>query len=146
GSGKTTLLRIFLGDERPDSGKMERGHLVQFGYYDQQLQSLQGDKPVLRATWPFKEDDANEQSMRDLLARFGLVGEQVYQTVNDLSGGERSRAALARLAALGANVLVLDEPTNHLDVWACDALEQALVDFEGSIIVVSHDRYFLNRV
>src|SRR5205085_11733447 len=73
-------------------------------------------------------------------------GAQVYQTVDRLSGGERSRAALARLVAEGVNVLVLDEPTNHLDLWACDALEQALLDYEGTAIVVSHDRYFLNRV
>ena len=84
--------------------------------------------------------------MRDLLGRFGLIGDQVYQRVGDLSGGERSRAALARLVAQGVNVLVLDEPTNHLDLWACDALEQALLEFEGTVIVVSHDRYFLNRV
>jgi ATP-binding cassette, subfamily F, member 3 len=84
--------------------------------------------------------------MRNLLGRFGLVGDQVYQQVSQLSGGERSRAALARLVARGVNVLVLDEPTNHLDLWACDALEQALLDFDGSTLVVSHDRYFLNRV
>src|SRR5690348_16191670 len=84
--------------------------------------------------------------MHDLLGRFGLVGDQVYQRVGDLSGGERSRAALARLVAQGVNVLVLDEPTNHLDLWACDALEQSLREFEGSAIVVSHDRYFLNNV
>ncbi len=84
--------------------------------------------------------------MRDLLGRFGLVGDQVNQQVDKLSGGERSRAALARLVAQGVNVLILDEPTNHLDLWACDALELALLDFEGSVIVVSHDRYFLNRV
>jgi ATP-binding cassette subfamily F protein 3 len=87
-----------------------------------------------------------DQAMRDLLARFGLVGDQIYQPVGELSGGERSRAALAMLVAQGANVLVLDEPTNHLDLWACEALEQALLDFEGTAIVVSHDRYFLNRV
>jgi len=80
------------------------------------------------------------------LGRFGLVGDQVYQNVGELSGGERSRAALAKLVALGVNVLILDEPTNHLDLWACDALEQALLDFEGTAICVSHDRYFLNRV
>src|SRR5207245_11454703 len=90
--------------------------------------------------------NVTEQQMRDLLGRFGLVGDQVYQRVGDLSGGERSRAALARLVALGVNVLVLDEPTNHLDLWACDALEQALLDFDGTLIAVSHDRYFLNRV
>ena len=84
--------------------------------------------------------------MRNLLGRFGLAGEQVYQSVDKLSGGERSRAALAKLVAQGVNVLILDEPTNHLDLWACDALEQALCDFDGTAIVVSHDRYFLNRV
>ena len=71
--------------------------------------------------------------MRDLLGRFGLMGDQVYQRVGDLSGGEKSRAALAQLVAQGVNVLVLDEPTNHLDLWACDALEQALLDFEGTV-------------
>jgi ATP-binding cassette, subfamily F, member 3 len=81
-----------------------------------------------------------------LLGRFGLMGDQVYQKVGELSGGEKSRAALAKLVAQGVNVLVLDEPTNHLDLWACDALEQALLEFEGTCIVVSHDRYFLNRV
>src|SRR5262249_38085285 len=82
----------------------------------------------------------------DLLGRFGLSGEIVYQNVGELSGGERSRACLAKLVAMGVNVLVLDEPTNHLDVWACEALEDALLEYEGTAIVVSHDRYFLNRV
>ena len=146
GSGKTTLLRVLLGEEAPDAGTVQRGHLVEFGYYDQHLQSLAEDLPVIRAVWPQGDPEATEQSMRDLLGRFGLVGDQVYQRVGELSGGERSRAALARLVALGVNVLVLDEPTNHLDLWACDALEQALLAFEGTVIVVSHDRYFLNRV
>ncbi|HEY7313194.1 MAG TPA: ABC-F family ATP-binding cassette domain-containing protein [Gemmataceae bacterium] len=146
GSGKTTLLRVLLGDEEPDGGKVQRGHLVEFGYYDQQLQTLPPDKPVIRAVWPEADPDAVEQGMRDLLGRFGLMGDQVYQRVGDLSGGEKSRAALAKLVAQGVNVLVLDEPTNHLDLWACDALEQALLEFEGTVIVVSHDRYFLNRV
>src|SRR5438094_2496636 len=177
GSGKTTLLRIFVGEEKPDAGQVQRGHRVEFGYYDQQLQTLAEDQPVIRAVWPDMEGPEQqggrgssraaeqssagyagvpaspsrsvpptEQQMRDLLGRFGLVGDQVYQRVGDLSGGERSRAALARLVALGVNVLVLDEPTNHLDLWACDALEQALLDFEGTLIAVSHDRYFLNRV
>jgi ATP-binding cassette subfamily F protein 3 len=146
GCGKTTLLRILLGDEKPDSGRADIGHLVKFGYYDQHLQTLPDDKTVIRAIWPPDDKDATEQSMRNLLGRFGLVGDQVYQAVGQLSGGERSRAALARLVALGVNVLILDEPTNHLDLWACDALEQALLDFEGTAICVSHDRYFLNRV
>ncbi|MBX9680540.1 MAG: ABC-F family ATP-binding cassette domain-containing protein [Gemmataceae bacterium] len=146
GSGKTTLLRILLGEEQPTSGRVQRGHLVEFGYYDQHLKTVSPEKSVLRAAWPGDDADANEQAMRDLLGRFGLVGDQVNQKVAKLSGGERSRVALARLVALGVNVLVLDEPTNHLDIWACDALEQALLDFEGTCIVVSHDRWFLNRV
>lgn len=146
GSGKTTLLKILLGDEKPDAGKVERGYLVFPGYYDQHLKSLDDGQIVLRAAWPESDPDANEQAMRDLLGRFGLAGDQVYQPVSSLSGGERSRVALARLVADGANVLVLDEPTNHLDLWACESLEQALLDFEGTVIVVSHDRYFLNRV
>ena len=146
GSGKTTLLRILLGDEKPDAGTVQRGHLVEFGYYDQHLAGLADEKPVIRAVWPEADPDANEQGMRNLLGRFGLMGDQVYQPVGELSGGERSRAALARLVAQGVNVLVLDEPTNHLDLWARDALEQALLAFEGTVVVVSHDRYFLNRV
>jgi ATP-binding cassette, subfamily F, member 3 len=146
GSGKTTLLRVLLGEEEPDSGKVKRGHLTELGYYDQHLKSLSPDLPVMRAVWPEADPDAVEQGMRDLLSRFGLTGEQVYQPVGELSGGEKSRAALAKLVAQGVNVLVLDEPTNHLDLWACDALEQALTAFDGTVIVVSHDRYFLNRV
>jgi ATP-binding cassette subfamily F protein 3 len=146
GSGKTTLLRVLLGQEEPDAGQVQRGHLVEFGYYDQHLATLPADQPVWRAIWPQQDPEATDQAVRNLLARFGLVGEQVEQRVGELSGGERSRATLARLVAQGANVLVLDEPTNHLDLWACEALEQALLDFEGSAIVVSHDRYFLNRV
>ena len=146
GCGKTTLLKILLGEEKADKGTVQIGHLVEFGYYDQHLQELDGSKPVIRAVWPHDDTDANEQAMRDLLGRFGLVGEQVYQSVDKLSGGERSRAALAKLVAQGVNVLILDEPTNHLDLWACDALEQAMLDFDGTAIVVSHDRYFLNRV
>jgi ATP-binding cassette subfamily F protein 3 len=146
GSGKTTLLRILMGEEEPTSGTVRQGHLVEFGYLDQHLHVLPEDKPVLRAVWPEPDPELTEQRMRDLLGRFGLSGDIVEQKVSDLSGGERSRAALARLVVQGANVLVLDEPTNHLDIWACDALEEAIRAFEGTVIVVSHDRYFLNRV
>src|SRR5262249_20692305 len=139
GSGKTTLLRVLMGDEKPDTGTVQRGHLVEFGYYDQHLKELPDDQPVIRAVWPHPDPDLTEERMRDLLGRFGLTGDQVYQRVGDLSGGERSRAALARLVVLGVNVLVLDEPTNHLDLWACEALEQALQEFDGTVIVVSHD-------
>jgi ATP-binding cassette subfamily F protein 3 len=146
GSGKTTLLRVLMGDEEPDSGSVQRGHLVEYGYYDQHLALLPPEQPAIRAVWPEPDPEIDEQRMRDLLARFGLTGEQAYQQVGAMSGGERSRVALARLVARGVNVLILDEPTNHLDLWACDALEQALLVFEGTVIVVSHDRYFLNRV
>jgi ATP-binding cassette subfamily F protein 3 len=146
GSGKTTLLRLLMGDEEPTTGEVKRGHLVEFGYLDQHLKALPDDLPVLKAVWPEPDPEIDEPRMRSLLGRFGLTGDQVYQPVGKLSGGERSRAALARLVAMGVNVLVLDEPTNHLDIWACDALEQALLEFEGTVVVVSHDRYFLNRV
>ena len=146
GCGKTTLLRILLGQEEPTSGKAKRGQLVQLGYYDQHLKILEDNKTVIRSIWPEDDPDATEQQMRNLLGRFGLTGDIVYQQVGALSGGERSRAALARLASQGVNVLILDEPTNHLDLWACEALEEALLQFEGTAIVVSHDRYFLNRV
>jgi ATP-binding cassette subfamily F protein 3 len=146
GSGKTTLLRVLLGEEQPDAGSVQRGHLVECGYYDQHLALLPSDLPAIRVVWPEPDPDIDEQRMRNLLGRFGLTGDQAYQPVGAMSGGERSRVALARLVARGVNVLILDEPTNHLDLWACDALEQALLEFEGTAIVVSHDRYFLNRV
>ncbi|MFO0935208.1 MAG: ABC-F family ATP-binding cassette domain-containing protein [Gemmataceae bacterium] len=146
GSGKTTLLRILLDDEVPSAGKVTRGHLVQVGYLDQHLKQLDEEKTVIRAVWPEPDESLTEQKMRDLLGAFGLQGKIVEQQVKSLSGGERSRAALARLTVEGANVLVLDEPTNHLDLWACESLEQAIKAFDGTVIVVSHDRYFLNKV
>ncbi len=146
GCGKTTLLRILLGDEEPTSGLVQRGHLVFPGYLDQHLAILEPEKSVMRAVWPDDDPQHTEQKMRDLLGSFGLHGEIVEHTIKSLSGGERSRAALAKLTVNGANLLILDEPTNHLDIWACDSLEQALKDYEGTCIVVSHDRYFLNRV
>jgi ATP-binding cassette, subfamily F, member 3 len=146
GCGKTTLLRILLGDEEPTEGTVKRGHLIQIGYLDQHLNLLDEDKPVIRAVWPEPDPELTEQRMRDLLGRFGLAGKIIDQPVRECSGGERSRAALARLVVEGANVLVLDEPTNHLDIWACDALEEAIREFDGTVIVVSHDRYFLNAV
>lgn len=146
GCGKTTLLKILLHDEEPDSGVVRHGRLTTFGYLDQHLKMLPDDSTVIRAVWPKPDPSITEQVMRDLLGRFGLAGEIVFQKVSELSGGERSRAALARLVITGVNVLVLDEPTNHLDIWACDALEEALLEYEGTVIVVSHDRYFLNRV
>ena len=146
GSGKTTLLKMLLGDEPPTEGEVRRGHLVFPGYLDQHLKLLDDDASVVRAIWPDPDPSLTEQKMRDVLGRFGLHGETVEQPVKSLSGGERSRAALAKLTMAGGNVLVLDEPTNHLDIWACDSLEEAVREYDGTVIVVSHDRYFLNRV
>lgn len=145
GSGKTTLLRCVLGLERPDAGRAVLGHGVEVGYFDQHLSGLDDRLSVadaIRSAHP----DQNEQFRRSVLARFGLVGEVALQPVASLSGGQRCRAALARLACAAANFLVLDEPTNHLDLWARDALERSLLEFDGTVLFVSHDRYFVNRV
>ena len=146
GAGKTTLIKILIGRAKPDTGTVRLGHRVQVGYYDQGLESLPPNTPLLRAVWPEAEPDWVEQDTRDLLARFGLTGDQAFRTVGQLSGGEQGKAALARLAATGANLLVMDEPTNHLDIWSCAALERSIREFEGTVLVVSHDRYFLNQV
>ncbi|MGL6075663.1 MAG: ABC-F family ATP-binding cassette domain-containing protein [Fimbriiglobus sp.] len=146
GCGKTTLLRMLLGEEPPTSGKVQRGHLVFPGYLDQHLKLLDEEKSVIQAIWPDPDPTLTEQKMRELLATFGLHGKLVHEPVKQLSGGEKSRAALAKITIAGVNVLILDEPTNHLDIWACDSLEEAVKAFEGTVIVVTHDRYFLNRV
>jgi len=145
GSGKTTLLKCLLELESPDAGNVARGHRVTVGYCDQQLTVLPQEAELLEAIR--RSDHATTIAQRrDLLARFGLTGDMVFQAVSSLSGGERSRAALARIALENANLLVLDEPTNHLDLWARDALEQAIARFDGTVLLVSHDRYFINRV
>ncbi|MDG3003386.1 ABC-F family ATP-binding cassette domain-containing protein [Paludisphaera mucosa] len=146
GAGKTTLLKTLIGRELPDSGEVKLGHRVSVGYHDQGLQSLDYDTTVIRAVWPEDDTDWVEGDVRSLLARFGLTGDQAFRKVGKLSGGEKAKAALARLCATGANLLVMDEPTNHLDIWSCDALERSIRDFEGTVLVVSHDRYFLNKV
>ncbi len=145
GSGKSTLLRLLVGEVQPDEGRVAHGAGTRIGYFDQARRILADDLSVLEAVRP-EGMLMPEGQRRSLLARFGLVGDAVHQPVCRLSGGERSRAALARLAAASPNVLLLDEPTNHLDLWACDALERSLLDFNGTVVFVSHDRYFLNRV
>ena len=145
GCGKTTLLKCIVGELTPDEGQVVLGSGVRIGYYDQMLGGLDPQTMVLDAVRPPGREFV-EQQRRDLLARFGITGDMVFQSVGQLSGGERSRVALARLAALEANVLVLDEPTNHLDLWARGALEAALKQFDGSVLFVSHDRYFINQV
>jgi ATP-binding cassette subfamily F protein 3 len=157
GCGKTTLLACLLGLVQPDRGEVDLGHGVEVGYFDQQLAELDEGTPVVEAVRPHAKQQGQQQGQqlgqqlgqqqrRDLLARFGLTGGTVLQEVGSLSGGERCRSALARLAAANANFLVLDEPTNHLDLWALDALEIALNRFPGTTLFVSHDRYFVNRV
>ncbi|MEN6404954.1 MAG: ABC-F family ATP-binding cassette domain-containing protein [Thermoguttaceae bacterium] len=147
GCGKTTLLRCLLGLLEPDQGQVSLGASVTIGYFDQQLAGLANNDLVVDAVRPRNEPlKWNQQQRRSLLARFGLTGDVAMQQVDRLSGGERCRAALARLAAEEANFLVLDEPTNHLDLWARDALETALKQFDGTVLFVSHDRYFVNRV
>ncbi len=145
GCGKTTLLRCLLTQEPTDSGSVALGTGVGIGYFDQLLNSLESNEPAVELVRP-PNKEFNEQQRRDLLARFGIQGDMVFQPVRQLSGGERNRVALARLAASDANLLVLDEPTNHLDLWARDALESALKQFNGTVLFVSHDRFFLNQV
>jgi ATP-binding cassette subfamily F protein 3 len=145
GTGKTTLLRCIVGEYAADSGRVILGTGVRIGYADQLLAALDPATPVVEAIRPPRKE-FTEPQRRDLLARFGLRGDLVFQPVASLSGGERSRAALARVSAGDANFLILDEPTNHLDLWARDALEASLVNFGGTVLFVSHDRYFVNRV
>jgi ATP-binding cassette subfamily F protein 3 len=146
GAGKTTLIKTLIGREKPDSGEVKLGHKVRVGYHDQGLQSLDPNTTVVRAVWPEDDSDWLEGDVRSLLARFGLTGELVFHQVGKLSGGEKAKAALARLCATSANLLVMDEPTNHLDIWSREALERSINEFEGTVLVVSHDRYFLNKV
>ena len=146
GAGKSTLIKVLIGHEKADAGTLKFGHKVQVGYYDQGLGSLPPETPVVRAVWPEDDTDWTESEVRKLLGRFGLSGEIALRNVGRLSGGEQGKAALARLAATGANLLVMDEPTNHLDIWSCEALERSIKEFEGTVLVVSHDRYFLNQV
>lgn len=148
GCGKSTLLKCLLGEIQPDEGSVRRGHNVVIGYFDQHLECLNPDVPAVDAVLPGSLIDADliEQKRRELLAKFGIGSDRALTPVKHLSGGERCRVALARLTAVRANLLVLDEPTNHLDLWARDALEQALRDFEGTVIFVSHDRYFMDQV
>jgi len=145
GIGKTTLLRCLLGLIEPDDGRSIVGTGVKIGYFDQLLSCLPATTTVLEAIRPAHKEFV-EQQRRDLLARFGIFGDLVFQDVRSLSGGERNRAALAMLSASDANLLILDEPTNHLDLWARDSLERSLKTFDGTVMFVSHDRYFLNQV
>ena len=146
GCGKTTLLRCLLQKIQPDTGKVSHGQGLNIGYFDQQLHVLDDSLQVVDAIRPKSKKIFEEPARRNLLGAFGLTGDQQLQTVRSLSGGQRCRAALALLSAEDANVLILDEPTNHLDLWARSGLEQALRQYEGTVIFISHDRYFVDRV
>ena len=145
GSGKSTLLKTFAGRLPPISGSLNFGHAVQVGYYDQTLGDLQQDKQVLDEIWDL-DHSQTEEDVRTYLARFSFFNDDVYKKIKALSGGEKGRLALAKIMYQGGNLLLLDEPTNHLDVYTREALESALEDFTGALIVVSHDRYFIDRL
>jgi ATP-binding cassette, subfamily F, member 3 len=145
GCGKTTLLKCLTQEIQPDSGSVKWGTGVKPGYFDQHLASVDPEAEAYEAIRPPGKEMVDQQR-RDLLARFGVTGELALQKVKSMSGGERNRVALARLAAHDPNFLVLDEPTNHLDLWARQALESAMKKFDGTLLVVSHDRYFINQV
>jgi len=145
GTGKTTLLKTLLGEIRELSGDVMWGAKVDFGYYSQNLNELEPRNEViqeLRRVAPM----ADNGELRTFLARFLFVGEDVFKNVADLSGGEKGRLSLAKLIYSRKNVLILDEPTNHLDIPAREALEDALAEYDGTIITVSHDRFFLDKI
>ncbi|HJC15204.1 MAG TPA: ABC-F family ATP-binding cassette domain-containing protein [Candidatus Fusicatenibacter intestinigallinarum] len=144
GTGKTTILKILNGVVAPDSGEVELGTKVQIGYYDQEHQVLHMDKTIfqeLSDTYPY----LTNTEIRNVLAAFLFTEDDVFQPIHTLSGGERGRISLAKLMLSNANFLILDEPTNHLDIVSKEILEQALKDYTGTILYVSHDRYFINQ-
>ena len=144
GTGKTTLLKIINHMVSADSGEIRLGSKVQIGYYDQEHQVLHMDKTVfeeIQDAYP----DMNNTQVRNCLASFLFTGDNVFKRIGDLSGGERGRVSLAKLMLSEANFLILDEPTNHLDITSKEILEDALNRYTGTVLYVSHDRYFINR-
>ena len=145
GSGKTTLLRLLTGQLKPTTGHVRLGRNIKIGYYDQAREDLDSEATVLDEVWSITPG-ATMGEMRNFLGAFLFSGDDVTRTVGTLSGGERSRVALAKLMRTRLNLLILDEPTNHLDIPARSVLEDALGRFDGTLVTVSHDRYFLNRL
>ena len=145
GCGKSTLLKLILGKLTPVSGRVEAGYHVEVGYYDQENQNLDPANTVLEELWR-AYPQKTETEVRSALARFCFTGDDVFRTVSVLSGGERARLTLAKLMLSHMNLLVLDEPTNHLDINGREALEAALSEFDGTLLIVSHDRYLMERL
>jgi len=149
GLGKTTLLRLILGSLEPTEGKIRKGERTEFNYADQHRVLLNGEKTVFEEVGEDKDFVQLGQSRVSLwayLKRFLFTDEEIHTRVDQLSGGERSRIVLAKILKRGGNFLMLDEPTNDLDLATLRVLEEALTGFKGCVVVVSHDRYFLNRV
>ena len=144
GTGKSTLLKCLTGEEKPDAGVIRWGTGVDIGYYDQHQAGLHEDKTVLDEVWD-RFPRMEQYEVRGALGLFLFTGDDVFAPVSTLSGGEKGRVALTELMLRKDNVLLLDEPTNHLDMDSREVLENALRDFPGTIIAVSHDRYFINR-
>ena len=143
GSGKTTLLKALLGELQPDAGEVRWGTNLSIGYYDQRLDDFDPDNTILEET---HDGVMPERKVRDVLGSLLFSGDDVDKRMGDLSGGERARVALAQLMLEKPNVILLDEPTNHLDVQSAAALENTLRDFDGTLLIVSHDRYFLSQI
>ena len=145
GCGKTSLLKIFLGINQPDSGEYRFGAGIDVGYYDQVQSDLDMDKTVIDEIWD-TYPRMTQTEVRNALAIFLFKDEDVFKPVSALSGGERARVLLLKLMLSRDNFLLLDEPTNHLDIGSCEALENALQEYEGTLLVVSHDRYLINKI
>lgn len=145
GIGKTTLLRTVAGKLVDYKGNFTLGHYVQTGYYDQEQTNLDSENTVIDEIWD-ENPTLNYYDIRTMLAQFLFNGDDLYKIVGDLSGGEKGRLSLLKLMTSNANFLLMDEPTNHLDIDSKEVLEDALLNYEGTVLVVSHDRYFLNKV
>jgi ATP-binding cassette subfamily F protein 3 len=144
GSGKTTLIRMITGQLEPEEGQIEIGNNVDYTYYDQELSGLDLESTVIDVIWEEKPQALAEE-LRSYLGKFMFSGEDIFRPVKSLSGGEKSRLSLAKIFCNPANFLILDEPTNHLDIPSCQILERALKEFNGSVLIISHDRYFLDN-
>ncbi|MCH5203795.1 MAG: ABC-F family ATP-binding cassette domain-containing protein [Oscillospiraceae bacterium] len=145
GCGKTSLFRILTGEYAPDSGSFKFGTRVRFGYFDQAQRGLNEEKTAMEEIHD-EYPTMTETAVRTALASFLFKGDDVFKKISALSGGERARVALLKLMLSGANFLLLDEPTNHLDINSCEALESALLSYDGTIFVISHDRYLINKL